>query len=224
MNVLIISASNMLHQNKERGTSYEISTLVSEGCSSMASERCILELREFDLRPCVGCGKCYTTRRCACDRAFNKLYEQIICCDALFIVAPHYAPIPAKLSMLLEKMEQITFLHWGRNAEYRSEVFGIPAGVISHGGGSDQALPSYKAMVNDTIANALDTIQIQLIPFSDTWNTGIALPVSKVSYESSKIFPIQEYDWKLIGSRVFDYVSLVLSAVKEDAARNAVKR
>lgn len=79
----------------------------------------------------------------------------------LFFVSPHYAPIPAKLCMLLEKMEEITFLHWWKDNAYQSELYHKPAGIISHGGGSDRALSSYKAMVNDTIANALDTIQLK---------------------------------------------------------------
>ncbi len=116
--------------------------------------------------------------------------------------------------MLLDKMEQITFLHWGRDAEYRSEVFGIPTGIISHGGGSDWALGSYKEMVNNTIANALDTIQLRLIPFSEKWNTGIALPLAKVSYQGNKIFPIQEYDWNMIKKIVLEYAALVAPKMK----------
>ena len=60
--------------------------------------------------------------------------------DYLFFVSPHYAPIPAKLCMLLEKMEQITFLHWWRDETYQSELFGKLAGIISHGGGGENAL------------------------------------------------------------------------------------
>ena len=36
---------------------------------------------------------------------------------------------------------------------------------------SDWALKSYKAMVNDTIANALNTIQCKTIPYNSDWNT-----------------------------------------------------
>lgn len=65
-------------------------------------------------------------------------------------------------------MEEITFLHWWKDNGYKSEVYGVPTGIILHGGASDWALMSYKAMVNDTIPNALD------------------------------IFPVQKYDWRLI--------------------------
>ena len=110
--------------------------------------------------------------------------------------------------MLLEKMEEITFLHWWKDNTYQSEVYNLPVGIISHGGGSDWALKSYKAMVNDTIANALDTIQCKIISYSSEWDTGISLPVQKV-LEQDGIFPIQEYDWHLITEKLTEYVKIV---------------
>ncbi len=80
--------------------------------------------------------------------------------------------------MVLEKMEEITFLHWGRDPAHRSELYGIPAGIISHGGGADWALPEYRRMVNDTIANALVTIQLKPVPLNGEEKTGIALPAA----------------------------------------------
>lgn len=37
----------------------------------------------------------------------------------------YYAPIPAKLSMLLEKIEQLAFLKRFHNEAYRSPLYGI---------------------------------------------------------------------------------------------------
>ena len=106
------------------------------------------------------------------------------------------------------------FLHWWKDNQYKSEVYGIPAGFISHGGGSDWALKSYKAMVNDTIANALDTIQGKVVPYNSEWNTGISLPVQKV-LEEDEIFPIQEYDWNLLTKKLRDYIELVLQEISD---------
>jgi multimeric flavodoxin WrbA len=170
----------------------------------------IVDLRTYKLQPCNGCGKCFETHRCIFDAAFNSIYEKVIHSNLVFIVSPHYAPIPAKLSMLLEKMEQITFLHWAYDSSYKSEVYGIPTGIISHGGGSDWALSSYKAMVNDTIANALDTIQLKLIPYSKEWNTGISVPVAKVINNREDIFPKQEYEWDKIKDKITKYVSRIV--------------
>lgn len=37
---------------------------------------------------------------------------------------------PINLIREMEKMEEITFLHWWKDNEYKSEVYGIPAGII----------------------------------------------------------------------------------------------
>jgi len=120
--------------------------------------------------------------------------SKIIACDILFIVSPHYAPIPAKLCMLLEKMEEITFYRWEKDNTYQSEVYGIKTAVIAHGGGSGNEVAGaggisqkdYKKVVNDPVANALNTIQLQLIPFSDAWDTGIVVPPMGMSADSGQ--------------------------------------
>jgi len=130
-----------------------------------SAEKSIIDLRSKYITPCTGCGACFKPHRCIHDDDFNNIYNKIVVADLVFIVSPHYAPIPAKLAATLEKMEQITFLHWGKDSAYQSEVYKKPVGIISHGGGGDWALNSYKLMVNNTIANALDTIQMEVIPY-----------------------------------------------------------
>lgn len=211
--ILCISASNML-QSKEKSTSQILCSKIAEILNEKEIACEIVDLREYQLHPCTGCGKCFESKRCRMDADFNSIYEKMIEADALFFVSPHYAPIPAKLSMILEKMEELTFLHWWKDNQYQSEMYGIPAGIISHGGGSDWALKSYKAMVNDTIANALDTIQCKTIPYNSEWNTGISFPVQEV-LEGDSIFPIQKYNWSLLTQKLRDYVELVLKKVED---------
>lgn len=159
--------------------------------------------------PLVPAAAALQHRRCHMDAGFNEIYEKLTLSDCIFFISPHYAPIPAKVSMLLEKMEQITFLHWWKDNSYRSELYHLPAGIISHGGGAQWALKSYKAMVNDTIANALETIQCRVIPFDSEWNTGISLPISKIE-ETDSIFPVQRYDWDSIRQKLEEYIEIVL--------------
>ena len=211
MKVLCISASNILH-SRENSVSQILCSKISEFLSEKEIICEIVDLREYCLQPCIGCGGCYESKRCCNDMGFNTIYKKVIESSAIFIVSPHYAPIPAKLSMMLEKMEEITFLHWWKNNKYKSEAYGIPTGIISHGGASDWALKSYKAMVNDTIANALDTIQCKTVPYNSEWNTGISLPVHKV-LEEDGIFPMQKYDWNLLTQKIREYIELVLNEV-----------
>lgn len=216
MKVLCISASNMENKSLNESTSYKICQSVLKSLSNKNTQTEIIDLRTCTLSPCTGCGKCYTTHRCRYDKEFNDIYNKIINSKAIFIVSPHYAPIPAKLSMLLEKMEQITFLHWGRDYCYKSEAYDLPAGIISHGGGADWALQEYKRMVNDTVANALATIQMKVVPYSSEWNTGISLPVKTVEFVADDIFPKQEYDWVEINKRIAEYVDFVVNAAKQE--------
>lgn len=73
----------------------------------------------------------------------------------LFIVSAHYAPISSKLSILLEKIEQLAFLKRFNDENYRSPLFGRPVGIIGHGGGTEEIIKYYKAPVLDSIRNAL---------------------------------------------------------------------
>ena len=191
LQILCISASNNFRPGVAETYSYQICKAVLNEVHNhmpdMKSE--IIELKNFTLNPCRDCMGCLENRRCVTDDAFNYIYEKIIACDVLFIVTPHYAPIPAKLCMLLEKMEEITFYRWEKDTSYKSEVYGIKTAVIAHGGGSgnETAEPGgvsqkdYKAIVNDPIANALYTIQLKLMPFNNEWNTGIVVPPATIS-------------------------------------------
>jgi len=214
LNFICISASNISHQSSENSTSYKICQIAANELNKRLEQARgnIIELKSKNIQPCVGCGKCYESHRCVQNDDFNYIYSEIIKADIVVIVSPHYAPIPAKLAALLEKMEQITFLHWGKDESYKSEVYEKTAGVISHGGGGEWTLRSYKAMVNDTIANALDTIQLKIVPFNNEWNTGISLPVAKVMFDEGDIFPHQEYDWDLVSDRVGEYVGKIIAA------------
>lgn len=212
MKAICISASNIRNSYNE-SISYKFCKEVEKVLKGEGISCEILDLRNYDLEPCIGCGKCFDSKRCCRDEDFNVIYNKIAGVDCIFFISPHYAPIPAKLSMLLEKMEEITFLHWWKDNTYQSELYQLPAGIISHGGGSDWALLSYKAMVNDTIANALDTIQCKLVPYNDEWDTGISLPVCKVEEEKG-IFPIQKYEWNTIEEKIKEYVEIIVGAIE----------
>ncbi len=68
------------------------------------------------------------------------------------------------------------------------------------------------AVVNDTIANALDTIQCRVVSYNEEWDTGISLPVSKVE-EEQNIFPVQKYDWNALREKIEEYVDCVVRGI-----------
>jgi len=179
MKILCISASNSFRAGIDETSSYKIcQRIINEAKMRVPQAECdIIELKHHAPNPCTDCRKCLKTRRCAIDDVFNDIYERIIGCDVLFIVSPHYAPIPAKLCMILEKMESISFEPWQQDSDYQSETYGIPAGIISHGGtGQEWALKEYERVVNIPIANALHTIQLKTVAYDNEWKKGIAVP------------------------------------------------
>lgn len=136
--------------------------------------------------------------------------------DALFIVSAHYAPIPSKLSMLLEKIEQIAFLKRFNNETYRSPLFRKPVGIIGHGGGTEEICKYYKEPIINSIWNALSyPVEMNIVGLDDEQSRGLVLPVKSVSRESSSIFPVQEYDWIDIENRLIPLVYNVISEVKK---------
>lgn len=210
MKIVCICAGNMARSGGQ-GVSMRICQKAAAFLQSQGAAYEIVDLRTYSLSPCVGCGSCFSTKRCCRDEDFNRIYEKLVSADGALFVSPHYAPIPAKLCMLLEKMEELAFLHWWQNSAYQAGVHGLPVGIISHGGGGEWALNSYKAMVNDTIANALDTSQCRVVPYSGEWDTGISLPVARVE-QGEGIFPVQRYDWETLALVLEGYVNKVLQA------------
>ena len=205
MNILCVSASNNHRQGIDITTSMKICQhIVLEAKKILPYANCsIIELRDYSPNPCVNCIKCLGVRRCTIDDAFNEIYEKVIDCSILFVVSPHYAPIPAKLCMVLEKMESISFNPWLNDNNYRSEVYGIPTGVISHGGtGEAWALQEYQHVVNYPIWNALQTIQLKVIPYNDDWKAGISVPTIENAQDSldSEFSVFADYVAKVIHS------------------------
>lgn len=152
--------------------------------------------------------------KCIYDDNFNKIFSLLSSADGLFIVSPHYAPIPAKLSILLEKTEQLAFLKRFNDEQYRSPLYEKPVGIIGHGGGTEEIIKYYKIPVLDTITNALSyPVEMKIIGVDDKYPNGVVLPVKTVRKDKDSIFPVHEYDWKDIEKRLIPLVNNVLEVL-----------
>lgn len=205
MIVTCISASNIKHAG-DNSTSTKVCYLLNDMLKAKEGnsiEVQIIRLVDYEMNPCIGCGKCYKKNECIHDDSFNDIYSKVIKSDGLFIVAAHYAPIPSKLSILLEKMEQIAFLPRFHNDDDRSPLYKKPVGIIGHGGGTEEIIKGYKGVVLNTIANALSfPIEMDIVGESDEWPNGIVFPIKEVIKDKESIFPIQNYDWEDIKARI----------------------
>ena len=217
MHIACISAANVRHA-RAASTSTKACNLIQEiitglpGCADVSVD--IIRLVDHELRPCHGCGACYTSGRCADDPVFNALYERLVAADGLFIVSAHYAPIPAKLCMLLEKIEQLAFLPRFHDESCRSPLYGRPVGIIGHGGGTEDVLPWYRGPVLDTIANALSwPVEMRIVGVDVDWPNGVVFPVQSAKRDPAVVFPVQEYDWAEVRRRIEPLVVAALNTL-----------
>ena len=217
MLIFCISSSNIKH-SKGNSTSLKICNEIR----NMAFDKCpedviveIIHLVDYDFKPCIGCGSCFKGDECIHDEDFNIIYRTLSKGNAFFIISPHYAPIPAKLTMLLEKLEQLAFLKRFNDEKYRSPLYQKPVGIVAHGGGTEEICRYYKGQVIDTIRNALSyPIEMKIVNGDSDSIKGVIVPVKNVQKVEGTIFPKQEYDWNDINKRITPLVDNVIKEMK----------
>lgn len=215
MFIVCISASNIKHA-KNCSTSTKTCSLIKDmineyGNDAKSAEVTLISLVDYELRPCIGCGRCFNQENCSLDDDFNKIYNTLIKADGLFIISAHYAPIPSKLSILLEKIEQLTFLKRFNDETYRSPLYKKPAGIIGHGGGTKEIIKYYEEPVLNSIWNALSyPVEMDILKIGQPQANGVILPVKSVTKVDNCIFPVQEYDWQDIKLRLTPLVEKML--------------
>jgi len=218
MLIVCVSSSNIKHAG-ENSTSLRVCKLIKVMAERKITGNIqveIIPLVNFDLKPCIGCGGCYNQDKCKNDNEFNNIYNILCKADAIFIVSAHYAPIPSKLAMLLEKVEQLAFLKRFNNESYRSPLFGKPVGIIGHGGGTGEMHKYYKEPVIDSICNALSyPVEMNIIGVDAEQPRGVTFPVKCVKKANNSVFPVQEYDWSDIGARIEPLVNKVIEEIQK---------
>lgn len=218
MRIVCISASNIKHA-RTRSTSTKVCEIVKEIVSEEVIEDLeikILRLTDYEFIPCEGCGSCYYEGTCPFDDNFSQIYNQLKKADAVFIVSAHYAPIPSKLSILLEKMEQIIFVRRFHDKNVHSPLYNKPVGIIAHGGGTDEIAKSYESVVIRPIANALSwPIEMDIASGGRDWPLGVAFGIKEVRRDFDSVFPIQIYDWRKIRKEIKPLVRNVCKKINE---------
>lgn len=172
----------------------------------------IVALKDYEMKPCSLCGGCYESGRCVCDDEFNRLLSQIETAQGLFLVVPHYSPIPSKLIMIMEKVNEISYAGWINDENYQSPFFKMPVGVIGHGGMvEDEAiLKYYHDHLVTPVANTLKSLSFKVISMDDSFKNGICFGLKDdtcIKKVEDSIFPEIVQDWQKIEDRVRPFVS-----------------
>jgi len=213
MIVTCIAASNVQRRGSN-STSTRVCGLVKDLISKRVGEQAqveVIALSDFELKPCVMCGECANTARCIYDHAFNEIFAKISQSDALFIVVPHYAPIPAKLMMLFEKFQEMAFLHYlAKKKGY--PLVGKKVGIIAHGGQpeSEETLTYYANELLKPVANSLASVGMKIIGTGADQPQGVVFGITGMTEQADKLLPEFTHDWNKIRARITPLVEAVI--------------
>lgn len=167
MKILSISASNSRKTNED-SVSYKVGKWIESKLTELDSagehKPHTLCLKDYDMRVCKLCGDCANSGKCPYDDAFNEVIEQINAADRLFFIVPHYSPLPSKLMILFEKMNEIAYAGWLKNPSFNPPWGGKTVGVIGHGGmtESEKVLTYYHEQIVKPVANTLRSLGCQV--------------------------------------------------------------
>lgn len=213
MKILCISASNV-EPARDHSASTQVCELIRElihtDCEAHVEILCLLD---YEMTPCRMCGNCYEAGKCVRDKAFNQIYTRLAEVDAVFMVCPHYAPIPSKLMMLLEKLEEICYLNWCQNQNYQTKVYQKPIGLVAHGGQSTKEALYYKTALLDPLALAFSSVQMKVVGSDEQSPNGVVFGVKKISLVPDSILVEIEHDWNDIRSRLIPLVKNMLDQI-----------
>lgn len=166
MNVLCISASNS-RKPLEDSVSYKVCKLIrsnlnSSGLSSSNAVE-IISLKDYPLNVCMLCGDCSSSGVCPMDEAFQNVYSKVLQADQIFFVVPHYSPLPSKLMIIFEKMNEIAYGRWLTSPQLESPFLNKSFAVIGHGGmaETDKVLSYYHETLVKPVSNTLKSLGFQ---------------------------------------------------------------
>jgi multimeric flavodoxin WrbA len=214
MKIVCLSASN-ISPGRQHSASTHTCELIRDQLTELqpSIEVEILPLIDYALKPCQMCGECLPTLRCSQDEAFNRVHDRLQSADAVFLVCPHYAPIPSKVMILLEKLEEMAYLKYCQDNTSLTPLHGKPIGIIAHGGQTEEALPYYKTTLLDPLANAFTSIQMRVIGAGTQWPNGVTFGIQSLILPPSSIFVTIEHDWQAIRQRIQPMVENVIAAI-----------
>lgn len=214
MRLLCISAANV-EPFRQQSASTRACLAAAELAAGRAAVECeILALIDYELNPCRMCGSCLESERCCRDAAFNQVYQKMQSADAVLLVVPHYAPIPSKVAMLCEKLQEIAYLNYCRDEKYRGPLYRKPLAVAAHGGQTNEALPYYYQSLAMPVAKALAGVGMRPVGSGEEMPYGAAFGIRSLHMPAEGIFCAIEHDWDDVRSRLAPLVENLIAAVE----------
>lgn len=222
MKVLCISASNTKLMGSN-STSVKVCKMIGDIIKKEYETDAIVDLAalvRFELKPCILCGQCCETSSCIYDDSFNSIFSKLSEADAIFFVVPHYSPIPSKLLILFEKINEIAYAGWLSNPDYALPFSGKPVGIIGHGGMTekDETLKYYHDSLITTVANTLKSLSFQIVGYSEDYPNGAPFGLKDddcLKKSENNIFPDIIQDYELIENRIRPLINNVMNSLNK---------
>lgn len=211
MKILCVSASNVLRKKAESASTRacEIVRELIAQTGQNAIEVEVISLVDYDVKPCIMCGECLASGVCNYDPSFNAIYSQFQEAEGIFVVCPHYAPIPSKLIMVLEKIEEICYLAYCSKSEFALK--GKAVALIGHGGGTGQEIEDYyRQALLRPLAQAFLACGMDVVGPGETQPKGIVFGVTGIQQRENTVLPDMVHDWDEIRNRMEPLVQVMM--------------
>jgi multimeric flavodoxin WrbA len=175
----------------------------------------VLPLIDYEMKSCRMCGSCLPDLCCPRDAAFNRVFTKMRLADGLLVVVPHYAPLPSKLMILLEKMEEMAYLGWCADEQnFRFPLAGRPVAVIGHGGQSaPEALDYYQKALVEPVANAFASCGMKVVSAGEDAPYGVSFGIQSLTKNPDSIFVDIRHDWESVRGRIAPLVKNLAASV-----------
>lgn len=222
MQITCISASNTKLMGA-RSTSTKVCGLISDIIHKNYAEDLqvnIISLMDYDLKPCILCGSCSESSTCSYDNAFNSIYSQLSGSDGIFFVVPHYSPIPSKLLIMLEKLNEFAYAGWLKDQNFVSPLSNIPVGIIGHGGCSEtkEVLKYYHDNLISPVAKTLEALSLRIVGLNEEYTSGVPFGLKDsncLKPSPNSIFPDIIQDFEMIQKRIEPLVGNVMDKINK---------
>lgn len=207
MNIGIISASNVISSGSQ-SASLEVCKIIKQKIirKHTDSNVSIIDLREYSLVPCNMCEECSQSRECVYDNGFNKLWNDIKSFDEYIIVCPHYAPIPSKLIIMFEKLEEFSYLQYCAGIDKPFELEGKKVGIIAHGGMKEKYESLYYQNIILPLTNVCKSVGMAVI--NERSSKPLCFGVTGYNKSTTKVTHDMVHDWEHIEKILDEFLYL----------------
>lgn len=216
MKILCISASNVKSQGPNSISTKACNLIKDIIISKYNSETeiNIMALMDYELKPCIMCAKCSKLGECIYDQSFNNIYSAMKDSDAIFVVVPHYAPIPSKLVMLIEKLEELAYIGYCINENKPFSLYKKPIGIIAHGGQAGDVNEIYSKALLDPLGRAFLSVQMDVVGIKEGFPRGVTFGITGMKKADNLILPDMVHDYEDIKKHIMPLISKVIKKIQ----------